>query len=313
MTQAEFQQRHQDYVFGPNQDPRLASVAVGQYIIGMAVHFDTDAPFEFRAWAIRCQYDAAFSQIPLAGLATRWTGPNQDYRQQQLTPAYLQMANYGQIGNPRPVYPPIRYPANGVMLLDIYNGGLAAITNLTFVFRGVKLFPWDVVPAYTYPPSFASLTFSYPLPILALAPTELRQNQIFQVKADADFVLRAGQSTPPISYPEPEGESRQLAEVGIVLKDFNGKPYSNDFVPMDVLFGHGAWPATIPIGEPSLSATTTSPFGTGPGSPGLFYPEIYVPANHQLWYDVYRNDGAVSLNQDEDLIVNLIGAKVFPR
>ncbi len=66
----------------------------------------------------------------------------------------------------------------------------------------------------------------------------------------------------------------------------------------------------VPVGPvPSLVA----PWATGPGNPGLFYPEIYVPKNHQLIYDLRRADGAVGANVAETFTFNLIGSKVFER
>ena len=40
-------ERHQDYVLGPNQDKRLASVAAGQ-ALELSLYLDTDAPFALR-------------------------------------------------------------------------------------------------------------------------------------------------------------------------------------------------------------------------------------------------------------------------
>lgn len=304
---APFQQRHHDYVLGPNQDPRLASVAAGAEITGLKFRFDTDAPFELRSRAVRMAYTDTLDQNGLQYVSTRWTGPAQDYRQQGLVPETLQLVNFGQVGNPKPLFRPVRYPANGVLQIDILNSGPAAITNLTFFWRGVKLFPWGAVPAYSYPPGFASLSFAYPIQQLALTPTDFRQNQIFQVKADADFVLRAGQATAP-HLTEVERGTSIFAECSIVLKDWNGKPYSNDFVPLDILFGSAAWPSTFPLGA---TPAFIAPFGVGPAAPGLLYPEIYVPRNHQLWYDIQRADTTATAS--EDVTINLIGSKVFAR
>jgi hypothetical protein len=135
--------------------------------------------------------------------------------------------------------------------------------------------------------------------------SELRQNNIFTVKADADFVFRAGQATAPFST-----DGRTFAEVGIILRDFNRKPYSNDFVPLDLMFGSGGFPSAIPIGSaPSFIA----PFGPGPAQPGLLYPEFYLPRNHQLLYDLKRTDGAGGSNQSEDFVINFVGQKVFSK
>ncbi len=302
------QERSHIYVLGPNQDSRLASVAAGVTIEKVKLTLDTDAPFSLRGRAVRQKYSSTLTQAGLAGIATQWAGPAQDYRMQTYIPERLQMANYGQCGDPGVVFPEIQYPATGVIEIDVQNRGASAVTNLTFFWIGVKLYPWGAVPAYSYPKRMAGLSFCYPVPVLQLGVSEQRLNQVFTVKPDADMVIRAGQATAP--FQTGEESARTLAEVSIVLRDFNKKPYSNDFVPLDVLFGAGAWPDTIPVGPtPSFVA----PFATGPSQPGLIYPEMYLPANHQLIYDIRRDDGAVGSNQAEDVYFNLIGSKVFPR
>ncbi len=299
------QERHFDYVLGPNQDSRLASVAAGDGLTEVLLQMDSDAPFILTGRAVRCKYTSSLNQANLAGLKTRWTGPTRDYRQQSYVLESLQSAYYGAYGNPKPIVPGIVFPPRSVLMLDLINTGASAITNLQFFFRGFKLFPQGAVPAYTYPRRFASQTFSYPVAVSSLGVSETRLDQIFTVKQDADFVIRGGQSF-PITTSEDRG--RTLAEVSIILKDFNKQPYSSDFVPFDILFGSGAFPSAVPVGPtPSFVA----PFGTGPNQPGIFYPEIYVPMNHQLLYDLQRSDGASGSNQAEDFTFNLIGGKVF--
>ncbi len=297
------QQRHFDYVLGPNQDSRLASVATGRVITEVLLEMDDDAPFVLTGRAVRCSYGDTFSQAPLQGLKTRWTGPDRDYRTQNYLRESLGMVYYGQSGNPKPIAPAIVYPSRSVLMLDLINTGASAIPNLTFFFRGYKLFPQGAVPAYTYPRRMASQTFSYPVPVVGLGIAETRQNLIFTVKDDADFVLRGGQA-PRIAN---NGGGRVLANVSIRLKDHQKNPYSSDFMPFDVLFGSGDAGAFTPLGP---TPSFVSPFGTGPGQPGLFYPEIYVPQNYQLLYDLQRADTG---NQAEDFQFNLIGGKVFDR
>jgi len=303
------QHRHYDYVLGPNQDSRLASVAPGQVIEEILLPMDDDAPFMLTCRALRCDYSqAAFTQLNLIGLKTRWTGPLRDYRRQYVLES-LQMAYFGQFGLPKPIIPGIMYPARSVLMLDLKHTGANTITNLQFFFRGFKLYPQGAVPAYTYPArprKMAAQTFSYPVFVSQLGVSETRQNQIFTCKGDADFVLRAGQGI-MIST----AGSRTLANVAIRFKDHAKNPYSNDYVPFDVLFGTGQFPAVIPVGPGPL--TYIQPFGAGPANPGLFYPEIYLPENHQLLYDLQRSDGAVGVNQAEDFTFNLIGGKVFTR
>ena len=306
MTPA-LQQRHFDYVLGPNQDPRLASVAAGAVVEEVLLQTDSDAPFMLTGRAVRHAYSSALTQANLAGLKTKWTGPTRDFRQQSWILESLQQAYYGAYGNPKPIVPGILYPSRSVLMLNLKNTGATTITNLSFYFRGFKLFPKGAVPAYTYPRRrfMASQSFAYPVPVLALGVSEYRNNQIWSCKGDADFVLRGGQG---ITISSSGG--RTLAEVAIILRDHQKNPYSNDYVPFDILFGTGAFPATVPVG-PTPSFVT--PFGTGPGQPGLFYPEIYVPKNHQLIYDLQRSDGAVGSNVAEDFQFNFIGGKVWEK
>jgi hypothetical protein len=265
---------------------------------------EDDAPFVLTSRAVRCDYTAAeLDQSPIFGLKTKWTGPTRDYRQQEFVLESLQMAYNGQFGNPKPIVPGIVYPPRSVLMLDLKNTGAVAIPNLTFYFRGFKLFPRGTVPAYTYPARFASQTFAYPVFVSQLGVTETRLNQIFTCKGDADFVLRAGQGPVPVIGPP------NVLNVSIRLKDFNKQPYSSDYMPFDVLFGIGNFPAVVPVG-PTPSFIT--PYGTGPNAPGIFYPEIYLPENHQLLYDLQRAD-SVATDAAADFQFNLIGGKAFTR
>ncbi len=297
------QERFFIYVLGPGQDSRLASVAAGATIQEVNLQTDGDAPFVLVGKSVRHAYTSDLDQAGLRGLKTRWSGPLKDYRQQEYILEALQCAYYGQMGNPKPIVPPIYYPSRSVLSLDLQNTGAGAISNLSFYFWGYKLFPRDAVPAYTYPRRFGSQTFAYPVPVTALGVNEYRYDQIFTVKPDADFVLRAGQG---IKISSTEG-GRTLAEVAINLKDNHKQSYMSDFVPFDVLFGTGSFPAVIPIG-PTPSFMT--PFATGPSQPGIIYPEIYLPRNYQLLYDLHRADGAGGSNQAEDFTFSFIGSKV---
>ncbi len=297
------QERFFIYVLGPGQDSRLASIASGVTIQEVNLRTDDDAPFVLTGRSVRHAYTSDLDQADLQGLKTRWSGPTKDYRQQEYVRESLQSAYYGQFGNPKPIIPQIYYPSRSVLSVDLQNTGASTITNLSFYWWGYKLFPAGAVPAYTYPRRMGSQTFAYPVTVTSLGVSEYRYDQIFTVKPDADFVFRAGQGIPIFST---EG-GRTLAEVSIRLKDNHKQAYSSDFVPFDVLFGTGQFPAVVPIGPtPSL----VGPFGTGPSSPGLVYPEIYLPRNYQLLYDLHRADGAGGSNQAETFTFSLIGSKV---
>ena len=314
-------QRHHDYVLGPNQDARLASVAAGQQIIGLSLGLDSDAPFVLRSRAMRVKYNDLSEgdrlQYGLGSLLARWAGPERDYRAQTVVRQSLYAPYFGQLGNPIPVYPEVVYPKSGTITVDVKNDGAVALTNLTFYFRGVKLFAPGAVRSYQYPAQFGLLPFVYPLgtfsatdnltKIRSVAVTQGVLRQTFLCKADADFVFRAGQSDLVASDAL---HSTPVNEVFITMRDEDEKPYSNDAVHLDVLWGNSGMPATyLPIGAPGALA----PVGGGPNSPGLVYPEIYIPKNHLMYFDFTRADVAYAGAAAVDLTVSLIGQKVFAK
>ena len=311
MSTPRWQQRHQDYVIGPNQDSRLASVAAGATVTGIQFQFENDAPFLLRGRAYRVSYDNldSKSQIGLNTLALRYSGPNRDFKGQGYIPQGLIMPYGGQGGAWKPVYPQIFYPAGSIIQLDLVNTGSAALTNLTFYFRGVKLFPWGMVPAYTYPKRFRTIPFVYPIAsvtqanltgsIQTLLTADKRLLQQFQVGNDADFVFRYGQSGPSYA-PSP-------LEVFFILRDENQKAFSNDWVHHEVLFGPS-------LGNYPCGGTTIPAIGTGNSLPSCMFPELYLPANHLLYYDVMRADsGYAGAATIPNFPVNLVGSKVYPQ
>ena len=306
-----FQERFHVYVLGPNQDSRLASVGAGQTVLGVDLQLDPDAPFQLRGRAMRQKYTTALTQNGLQFLKSRWTGQLgvEDYRVNppHFVNAACEMPNFGQGGCPQSVWPQPTYAAAQNIRVDLVNTGASAITNLTFYFFGVKLFPWGAVQGYTYPDAFASIDYNYQIPVANLGVSELRQNQVFTV-SENDFVLRAFQATAPFQI---AGEApRTFAEVAMVLKDEQKKPFMSDYVPLDILCGAGGFPSVIPLGP---TPSFISPFGTGPANPGLIYPEIYVPNAHTLYYSLQRTDGSGGLNQAESFTINFVGMQVRPQ
>lgn len=292
-------QRHHDYVLGPNQDGRLASVAAGQLIEGLVLKLDMDAPFILRSRAVRMTPDVDGGQTALEGLLLRWAGPDRNFHLQNLIRQSLIGPYFGQVGNPMPVSPQVVYPRGGQILVDVLNDGSGALTNLSLYFRGSKLyFPGDV-KSYGYPNTFGGLPFAYPQGqysdtdgltlVRNVAPIQAPLRQTFKVKGDADFVFRAGQAGNPFS-------GAPLTEVFATLKDEDEKPYSNDAIHIDILFGNSG----------------TATIGGGPNLPGVFYPEIYLPKNHLMYMDVSRND-TVGRPTTEDIPFTFIGQKVFAK
>ena len=291
MTQ--FQERHMDYVWSfPTLQPGQPLVAPFQ--------FDPDAAFELRGLAARIPYDAQGTQTALAGVSFRWSGPTQDYRQQQRVPIGLMTGAYfGQYGNPMPVFPGARFPASGVTWVDVVNNGAAPLVGLQLFMRGVKLgYPGQWM-TYPYPAKMRTIPYAYPFSVPQLGVTEARLNQVFRVKSNGDFVFRAGQA----------GRAFAPAtwEVFLTLRDADSKPYSNAPVHVDVLFGQSIGRAAYPVGNAGL---VLPPIGPGASAPGLIYPEIYLPADHLMLYDIARADAAYGGAVVADFPINFIGSKV---
>lgn len=284
-----FQERFQVYVMGPDQDARLALVAPGQVIERVNLKIDLDAPFVLRRRAL----GPVTADLPF--LKTKWTGPEGDYRSDFILES-LRQPYFGQNGSPKAVSPGITYPPGGTLSLDLVNTSSNPITNLIFYWIGVSLYPWGTLAAPTYPAEFRSMPFAQPFLAAALDAPEIRLNQPYTAKSDGDWVIRAGQAAQVGYlgggdggfYP---GVLAPTAAMSIFLRDFNGMPYMNDWVDINVLFGMG-----------------NMDFATGPGHPGLIYPEIYLPAQHQLLIDVQQSAAGLA---GVDLIINFIGAKVL--
>jgi hypothetical protein len=310
----ELVQRHQDYVLGPNQDGRLASIAAGASM-ELQLPLDSDAPFVLRGRAMRVQYDANRYQTGLNHLLMKWAGPDRNYRSQDFIRQSLLGPYFGQLGNPIPVWPNVLYPRQSVIRVALKNDGAAALTNLTLYFRGVKLFAPGAVKSPTYPPKFGSLAFIFPQTITTLPVTcgaftggtspPIRQvllTKLAKPIADADFVIRATQAGLPFS-------TTPVNEVFIKFLDEDEKPYSNDAVHVDVMCGNSGFPATYPAG----TSAAVAPIGAGPNSPGLFFPEIYVQKNHNFYYELSRNDSSFAGAVAVTFPINLNGMKVFPK
>lgn len=314
-------QRHQDYVLGPNQDSRLASVAAGASFT-CELHLDSDAPFALRSRAMRVKYTAATSnkgptQDFLNHLLLRWAGPDRNYQSKAFIRQSLLAPYFGQIGNPIPVSPQVVYPRQGVIAVDIQNDGTSALTNLQLYFRGVKLFAPGAVRSYDYPATMKGMPFIYPQGqfsatdgltlVRNVAVTQGPLRQTFKCKGDADFVLRAIQAGNPFpGFDDREGATLPFNEVFITLRDEDEKPYSNDPVHIDLVFGNSAMWSAFPN-----FFGFAAPIGGGPNSPGLIYPEIYIPKNHLFYFDVTRQDASYTGAVVTDLPVNFIGQKVF--
>jgi len=83
----------------------------------------------------------------------------------------------------------------------------------------------------------------------------------------------------------------QCPDLGVIIRDYNNKAYSNGYVPAALLF-------------PFLNAQM----------PGWLYPEIYVPTNMQLYFDInYLYSGFSPVLSPVTVVLGLKGMKVYPQ
>jgi hypothetical protein len=214
------------------------------------------------------------------------------------------------------MYPQIIYPPNGVILCDIGNTTGEPITNARLLFRGSKLFDSTAVSAPTYPSRLAALPFTYQTIVKSVTPntSPVLDNQLY-VKNDADFAFRLGVCDPFGLAIDGAATSlnsvapQQFREVYVQMKDESRKYYSNQPIHVNDLFGQ-----CIPV----QSGANTGPDGNLNNDevlwmPGMFTPEIYIPRDHSLYFDVYRFDDPTDpvTGGNVDLWFRFVGAKVF--
>jgi len=299
---ANYIERHFDYVWGPDQDSRLASVAPNE-VIELQIPISANAPFVLRSRAMRVSYGTGTkAQNNLNHLLLKWANADRKFQSQHFIRQNLLGPYWGQIGNPLPVYPEVFYPQQSHILVNVLNDGASALVNVTLYFRGVELYSVGAVKSYTYPPKFGCLPYVYPQVVKSLAVTTSGAvRNIFTVKTDADFVLRGLQAGLPFS-------STPVQEVFIQLKDEDEKPYSSAPVHADMLAGNSGLGAIFPA-----NGTYIKPVGGGPAVPGLLFPELYLPKNHIFYFDVTRSDAAYAEATTVDYPIQFIGMKVFEK
>lgn len=302
-----FQLRHFDYVL------QVPSLPAGDQV-RLPLNLDTDSSFILRGRAIHTQTatpNLAGQTVALTNYFDRFTGPDNDDLADGLTRFSQESRILGQYGLALPVRPPMIYPPGGTIYVDILNGGGDDYTNLEVYFRGQKIFAPGVLPCYTYPERFyarpawagAQGWTSPGSTSVTLTPSGqgsvVRDNR-FQASSFADFVARTLSigSFDPATFPDGTGIYR---EVHIQLKDMDGRTYSNVPVHVDVCFGA--------YGSLAVGDSSGVPYGNW--LPPLLTPEIYIPANQFLLYDLYRADGFVGGLAPVDLQLCFGGAQIF--
>lgn len=269
-------ERHQDYVLRNITVPANGRV---KFVIPL----DSDAPF-----ALRCVLS---SGMPLFGSSVsgfqsqfeftitgmddrRYMGGNGDPLNgidSLVNPASL----------PFIVYPQITFPSNIAIQVTVIDTSGVGISGATLVFRGTKIYPPGTQFGPAYPQPFSELNFRYAYPLTialgSVGTPSLLLSQPLNIQADADFVVRMCSAANTV------GDTYDAVNTFARLRDQYGKPYSNDWVPIELLFPQ-----------------TNEPYST-------IYPEIYLKKSTQLLLDLMRTSGATN----DTIQIVLHGSKIF--
>ncbi len=275
---------------------------------GVPLQLDTDAPFALRLVKSRnidingFNFQTPRKKWQSSGLRTDWSIP----------------ANGGtpQPGRGSLIFPELVYPVGSQIVCDIGNDTEENILNARILFRGVKYFVEGALSSPTYPPRFDTLPFTYPVVVslgLATSATQPASvSALLTIKETSDFVFRYGTCDPfavaieggtigggwqDLSGTLSSATQPTFDEVYVILRDEAKKGYSNEPIHINDLFGQCR----------TADAATN---GDGPMFPSLIVPEIYLPRNSNIYFDIFRYD---LVGVPVDLNFALQGAKVFPR
>jgi hypothetical protein len=157
--------------------------------------------------------------------------------------------------------------------LTVRNGSGVDWPAAFLILRGARLFYEGQIWSPTYPPCFTSVPFDQSIFPSVAGSGEVRDN-IINFDGDGDVAMRGGLV---------KLISGSIGNLGFRLKDWRENYYSNDYINIRWVFAD-----------------------TKAQRPGVFCPEIYVPANGQMLFDLLQGAAsAASFNLD------FMGAKVY--
>lgn len=288
--------RHHDYQL------TVASVPVGGSA-EIPLQLDTDAPF--------CLHLVKSRNIGLNGW--RYQTPKKLWQSSGLRTDLIVPVAPGQSATPSRgaiVDPPYVYPIGAQIVAQIGNPTNAPLTNCKLLFRGFKLFRDGSILSPTYPPQMSVLPFTYGVVVPAVPVVGVLRDQQLRIRSDADFVYKFGAADPftlgvdggPVgnapTFPPQNPNFGTIQECYVQIRDESRKAYSNEPIHINDLFGQGV-PTTA--NDPSVDFF-----------PGLMTPEIYLPSEHSLYFDISRSETALDMTA-VDLHFRFSGMKVFHR
>lgn len=298
-------QRHHDYQL------TIPTLPVGG-LTDLPLQLDSDAPFALRL--IRTRNLPAESGFMFQTPTKQFQ--SSDFRTDRYFPQFP--GDFSTPSRGAEVRPPMVYPINSQIVVNVANNTGEPITNARLLFRGSKLYAPGSIQLPTYPARLSGLPFSYQVPVLnvglAGSGTETRRDNQLRVRQDADFVYRYGAADPftqtfqggptPFGYSVNSGTGINGAnydEIFVQLKDEAKQPYSNEPIHINDLFGQGT-PSVLEVAGANDNQILFFP--------GLLTPEIYIEREHSLYFDVFRQD---TTGFPVNLFFRFQGMKVYPQ
>jgi hypothetical protein len=289
-------ERHQDYQL------TVPTVPPGG-VRNVPLQLDTDAPFCLRLVKSRNLGPDGFN----------YQNPRRMYTASDFQTDLIQNAVTGDYLPSRGIvqYPQMIYPPGSSIIVDFANNTGENLTNVKLLFRGSKLYDSRAISLPTYPPKFGALAFTYQTVVQNLTATGVLTDNQLQVRRDADFALRCGVADPFLMAVDGTASGAgaiappNFENVYVLIKDESRKAYSNEPIHINDLFGQA------------------DPFTDGPDGnlnndsvlwmPGNLTPEIYIPRDHSLYFDVLRFDDPTNFDTGRpvNLFFRFVGAKVF--
>lgn len=252
---------------------RCGAISNGQTRDNIELNIPPGAPFCLRGIG---GYNVAAGPVvaALTGGFLQFTDSRDAWLQSQSIGISGDWARGGQNGLYEPVYEQIVYGPGSTMRIRLTNSSGGDWADARLVFRGTKLYYKDVLAPRSYPPCWRGFPYDQSLTFTVGANTTLPEQPL--IINGTDFVFRGA---------EIDSTSGSMADLEIQIATQDQKPYSNDFI-------HHLW----------LFPTQLSQ------RPGVFYPEIYLPKDKVLLFNLQNNAaGSVTFN------LNCQGARIFPQ